>query len=82
MDVNKGEGPPDSPGMQLDLHFGVFLHHLVELLRIQGEHVAVGQRSGCEDGGEQLLVVAYVLCCVPAYLHNGGAQPLVNVPLG
>ena len=56
--------------MQLDLHFWVLLHHLMELLSIQGEHVAVGQRLGTENGREQLLVVAYVLCRMPTHLQQ------------
>ena len=59
--------------MQLDLDLGVLLHHLMEGLGMQGEHVAVGQRPCCEDGGEQLLVVAYVLCCVPTHLRTGAS---------
>ena len=42
----------------------------MELLGIQGEHVAVGQRLGSENRREQLFVVAYVLCCVPTHLQQ------------
>ena len=55
--------------MQLDFDFGILLHHFMKLLGIQGEHVTVCERPGSEDGREELLVVAYVLCCMSTHLH-------------
>ena len=62
--------------MQLDFDFGIFLHHFMKLLSIQGKHVTVCERPGGEDGREELLVVAYVLCCMATYLHS---QPIILI---
>ena len=56
--------------MQLDLHFWVLLHNLMELFGIQGEHVAVGQRLGSENRREKLLVVADILRCMTTHLQQ------------
>ena len=48
--------------MKLDFDFWILLNNLMELFSAQREHVTIGQGLCGEDGGEQLLVIANVLC--------------------